>query len=402
MAPPISAPLPPSFAENTGTLAPDDMKCFVEVELTCLGPNSESCDNVRSPASRACSDRTPLQFSYQNKDCISSSNQQGRGSTCVDVLPLVEDEVEISCFDSFGLQLLVSPQVVGEGGSFTVSNEEENSTLPERIECTILSQEGDLIQTTSFAVGEPVRLELGDSFGALQLEGCGDLTCRTIVTYNALIRNIGTVEMSLTRLDFFFAGEVLDFLERIDQQVFVAGQDSSFNESFELDICNGGTLTAGVDVEAQAPSGLICQDVKQLAFSVSPLPPPAPRTDCDAEVLISCNIGDGSLCSQVLARTDNCDEGFFFAVQVCNTGAVPLTITQANFSVNTNSVSFLGQVENQISPGVCTDASPTVQVDLCGRVGLNVTASIVGNPPNGNSCDATDELNISVVPLPTL
>ena len=375
--------------------------CAVDLEFTCTTGGGRGCDSIRTPSSRTCDLGEPIsviQFSYQNTGCDRSSNNQGDRASCTDEAPLVSNQVQVACFDEIGASVAVSPTTVSPNGSFTVTAIE--GSLPGAIGCSIASLDGTVIQRSNFDVSGGIPLELGDSFGALKVEGCSEMACRSVVTYTTLLQNPGLVAFDVTRLELVFIGEVFNLAEGILQESIAPGQTASIEETFEIDICSGGTILAGIDVEVASLSGEICQDAEQFFFTVSPLPQPTPRTTCGTDVSLTCGLEDGTDCAAAVVRSLDCEARLVYRIQVCNSGQVELEVTGAEFSVNGNVVPFVDQLQNPIPTGECTVVTPAIDVDLCDTLDLNVLASVVGNPPNGNQCQDEEQLRITIAPSP--
>jgi len=178
--PPTPAPLPPP-TNRPVVPPPDEIPCLVEVDLECVTADGQQpCNEIQSPPTRVCTggpDIAVLAFSYQDFLCDPTSNSQGNAATCEDNAPLVEDEVTVSC-----VGLTVAPMIVPPGGIFVVSVP-GGGMLPDMIDCSIVGPDGTLLQRNTLDTSGTVGLELGDKFGAMQLESCNDLTCKELLCY---------------------------------------------------------------------------------------------------------------------------------------------------------------------------------------------------------------------------
>ena len=282
--------------------------CMVDATLACTTVDGQDCAAIQAPSSRVCNEGSPMnvvQLSYQNTLCDSSMNFQ-ESSICVDMAPL-EEQVTISCFTGPGAPLEVEPAVVSTNGSFLVRTQ-GGEPLPERIECSIGSMQGVSIQTNVFDVSGTVSLNLGDNFGALQVEGCSEKTCRSILCYGITLSNTGSVEMDVTRLEFLFGQSVVDIASNVQPSTILPGQQIVLEEKYEIDICGGGTATAALDVQANPPNGAICQDVERLDVSLIPVPetppvlPPTQDDVCPFQLGFNCivtgnEINTGKACT---------------------------------------------------------------------------------------------------------
>jgi hypothetical protein len=102
--------------------------------------------------------------------------------------------------------LAVYPATVRTGQLITVSHAQTGSggrrlRLPQKIECSI-SSDDDLLQTIIFDVAGQVSLNLGDTFGALRLQGCGNRTCFEQILYTVEVRNVGRDRLVLPGAGF--------------------------------------------------------------------------------------------------------------------------------------------------------------------------------------------------------
>ena len=236
------------------------------------------CVEIEEPDTLVCSDGGPLQvvaFSYQNCVCDETANNQGDATFCLDFSPPVEETVRVTCV-SPGTTVIVSPESVPPGGIFSVTAAGEGP-LPLTIDCSIFSSDGTELQQVVIDTSGSVDLQLGDKFGALQLESCDDLTCKELLCYSIAIANVGDVPMDVTVIDFTLndiTASILDLLE--GNPTIPVDATVTVEEKIVVDICQGQEYCASVNVEASPPNGEICQDDDELKFDVNPVPPPVP------------------------------------------------------------------------------------------------------------------------------
>jgi hypothetical protein len=182
---------------------------------------------------------------------------------------------QIECRGQQGGLMVVEPSTIEPGQSFTVSSP-DNGALPEKIECT-LSDGQTPVQINVIDTSGTVNLELGDSFGALQLESCDDLTCREVVCYVIEIQNVGTVSLDISKVDFTLEDETANLLDQVEDSSLDPGQFTSLEPCVEIGICGGNEYSAFVEVEASPPRGDLCQADDEFSFQISPLPPTSPQ-----------------------------------------------------------------------------------------------------------------------------
>jgi hypothetical protein len=171
--------------------------------------------------------------------------------------------------------MVVEPSTIEPGQSFTVSSP-DNGALPEKIECTLLDGQTP-VQINVIDTSGNVDLQLGDRFGALQLETCDDITCREVVCYVIEIQNVGTVSLDISKVEFTLEDETANLLEQVEDSSLDPGQFTSLEPCVEIGICGGNEYSAFVDVEASPPRGDLCQANDEFSFQISQLPPTTPQ-----------------------------------------------------------------------------------------------------------------------------
>jgi hypothetical protein len=173
--------------------------------------------------------------------------------------------------------MVVSPQPVPPGGTFTVKS--ASGPLPNTIDCTI-SANGVKLQQNVLNTSGDVRLVLKDEFGAMQLEGCGALSCKKNINFNVEIANIGKVPMTITAADLELNDSVLSLLGSLVANPLPSGTKTGLGVAVEVGICDGGNFQSQINVEASPSNGSKCRGSDEITFSVSPLPPtpPSPAT----------------------------------------------------------------------------------------------------------------------------
>lgn len=255
--------------------SPTQEDCFVEVTLDCVAEDGRLCDEIAPPSSKSCTNGPVLElvaFSYQNCACDATANDQGDATSCTDFTEPVQSPVTIECVGIDGEEMSVSPATVLPGGTFSVVPP-AGGILPDAIDC-IISNDTDNIQQVVINTTGKVSLQLGDKFGALQLESCNDLTCKELLSYSIAIDNIGGVPMDVTVVDFTLNDITASFLDLLENPTIPVDATVAIAQKIVVDICQGEEYCASVHVEADPPNGEMCQADDEFKFAVVPLSTP--------------------------------------------------------------------------------------------------------------------------------
>ena len=247
-----------------------------------------------------------VSFSYQSCLCDESSNEQGTGSAdiCADCSPLVDGPVDIECFDAANpsATLTIEPSQVSPEGVFSVTS--SGGSLPDKINCTLSNPDnGEKIQWNVIDVSGSTSLSLKDKFGAMTLESCDEETCIEELCYSYTMENVGSSDMTITRVFRDFDGETSDIVGQVETNPLAPGESTSIEEKRTVDVCMGGTFCATVDVEAEPPNGEMCQDNDTFKFTIdlpptpAPTPPPTGPPDCEISVNVDCTLPNGAPCN---------------------------------------------------------------------------------------------------------
>lgn len=336
--PPVSSEMPSTAPSPQPTMEPE-VDCEVDVTLDCFLENGSSCDALEPPTETSCSIGDAIEsitLSYQGTTCSQAGNRQGSEASCQDVEPILfTDAVSISCFGVDGENLRIEPDTVQPQGLFAVTGRSGRS-LPRKIDCSIFDVDRTELQSiiidTSGAVSVP--LDLSDEFGSLHIESCdrggSEISCFESLGYEIVLENVGTVDMSVTKVDFTFNGMPFSFLSNVQPNRLPPGESSTLKPNVEINVCTTGTYIAAVAVEADPPNGQMCQDDDQFVLAIDslPRPPPTesptappvsiatpaprlptveptnsptmePQADCLVEVGLDCNLPDGSPCDTI-------------------------------------------------------------------------------------------------------
>lgn len=265
--PPTSRPIPPPTPAPVlpVTAAPTEI-CSLDVTLDCeAASNGVQCDQIQAPMSNICSDGTVLEIvtmSYQNLTCDQSSNEQGDASICEESAPLdFEKPKTIECATDDGITFMtVEPRIVAPRQSFTITSP-SGGALPGRVGCRLLDVgTGTLVQFNGIDFSGTVPLKLGDTFGALELDGCNDLSCREVLNWRVDISNTGSSSIDFTKVDLTINNVTNSFVQQIIDDPLGPGRSTSLEPTIEVDICSGTQYNASIVVEGKPANGPVCQD----------------------------------------------------------------------------------------------------------------------------------------------
>lgn len=194
-------------------------------------------------------------------------NSQPGVAVCRDDAPLVPEPVSVLCSTPDGISLVTQPSLVAPGGAFTVQS--SAGPLPSQIECVIHAPSGPL-QMNIIDTSGSVPLFLGDKYGALLLERCGELKCRETFLYDAQIKNVGSVPMVVDMLNFTFTGIEMSLLDSIAaaNPIAVGQSVSTGGPVIEVDVCISLEYSARVSVAADPPDGAKCQNSDDLSIAI--------------------------------------------------------------------------------------------------------------------------------------
>ena len=260
--------LPSRSPTQTPTVAPL-VDCRVDASLACVLPDGQPCTRASSPITAVCDVGQPIQsitLSYQGLACIGSGNNQGGEAQCTDLAPMMfVDPVEVRCSSLSGEPLLVAPSTVQPGGTVVVSGAGE---LTDKVVCVLFDQLGNRLQSTQIDTSGNIRLDLGDSFGALRLDGCRrggqSLSCVESFTYQVGLTNAGDVNMTVTEVEFMLNGQSFSLLGEVRPNPLYPGQATFLSPSLEVNVCAVNEFVAVVSVQGLPPNGNVCQGADQL------------------------------------------------------------------------------------------------------------------------------------------
>lgn len=245
------------------------------------------------------------------------------------------------------------------------------------------------------------RTESGQSCASLQPRNSD---CIETLIYDIEMRNIGGVDMDITKVDFTFNGQTFDLLNQLPISFLRPGQETSVNPRIDINLCEAGTFDARVRVEADPPGGVPCFADDQYIFSIgvaptprptpsptrrpTPAPTPEPVVPCITRVELECQLSNGADCSTLESRSGgNCIETLFYDIDIINIGPVEMLVTKADFTFNGQVFDLVQNLSlNPVPAGQTVNLRPSIQVDVCGAAQFNAMMEVEANPPNGNMC----------------
>ena len=211
---------------------------------------------------------------YKYCICADEDNGQGDESSCEDAATCAitpESTVDIDCGDLFS-------GTVTEGEEITISAP-PGGTLPDDITCTLGPSGGDLCQTVTINTSGDVDLQLKDKFGSLELVSCDENDCFTDVTYVYDLVNVGEIDMTINKADITFKENApVSILDMFPTLVLAPTESTSVTDQQTIDICISDTCVTCLEVDANTPSGNICEDKDTYTLEI--LIPPTPPVRC--------------------------------------------------------------------------------------------------------------------------
>eukprot|EP00977_Amphora_coffeiformis_P030143 scaffold44974_cov176-Amphora_coffeaeformis.AAC.1 len=247
--------------------------CLVDIEVDCVLANDGTpCEDV-PVVDGTCADGmesiSAVSFTYQPATCSESENTQGPEATCTDsTTSIPSGNVTIICSDESGnIALGTSPPSVASGDEFSVSPVGGGSNpLPDKIVCTIRDGQ-TVVQTNVINTSGDVRLDLKDTFGALQLESCDQNDCVKQVLLTYTITNIGTVEMEVTSVtgqvinsDLVNNDAIFELVDLVIPNPIPMGDSVPVQHLTDIDFCTGqiATITANASALPDSPFPFPC------------------------------------------------------------------------------------------------------------------------------------------------
>ena len=287
---------PGPTAEPTEPITPGG-PCTVDVSITCESTQGGvSCGALEIPDAACGTSLSSLAFTYnplsQCEDSLNRQDDEIDGLDSCEQLKDLEDEVGIVCEGLSGGSstgsLSVSPSTVSSGGFLTISS---GSTLPDVVSCSIYSltsggANDELLQKVLIATND--QLGLKETFGALQVEACGDQSCLVEVEFTYKVTNTGTIPTKIDELtrENDFATNGADIVGLLDKTSLAPKDSAEATETYTVDICGGASFGASAECSANNEE---CKDEFEFSPSISP-----PVCDIDAEIECTYQGDDGT------------------------------------------------------------------------------------------------------------
>lgn len=253
----------PWFAP-TPSIRPPSQPCSLSVGLVCRTWDGSLCETVNSVSEEMCSSQGRLDvltFQFKPANCNMSSNKQDDGvSHCSDTndFPSDGEELIINCrsYDD-KRELVVQPSSVVSGDFFTVQNNRlSRPALPDKIDCIIRSNSGNIYQRNIFDASREFDLQLKDSFGAFVLMACDRMSCMDTFFFDLTLANTGSTIATITSVQFNLNQREFDVMNELDSTRLVPGRVTSIQGTADVDVCGGDAgFDASASVKGLSPDG---------------------------------------------------------------------------------------------------------------------------------------------------
>lgn len=288
---PSTRPTPsPTLSQGpTSTGAPVNAQCEPMVEISCLATvvtdkgNQAvvACENLKPPASlTTCT--TPidtLTMSYRpDATCEGRVNAQ-KFDLCWDLRTedgaSMPEAVDVECVNTMAFPrrpLPIAPSATGivAGQAFDVDVPMDQE-LPYSLECTLSdSITGVVVQRTIIGMGSSLDgpVQLKNTFGSLQIEGCDNVQCLQHVDLEYAVQNDGASDMWIDSLQRKFDGD--DQKEEIKHLLttnpLASGDTDLVRETTVLDLCQGVDLQVHVNLDGSPDNGPPCAQSASYSF----------------------------------------------------------------------------------------------------------------------------------------
>jgi len=322
------SPTPPptptdSPSGNHGPNSEDDEFCGITVDITCATNESLDCSTVEGPSSSAScdSDFSVLRFKYDAEyTCDPFANVQGvENAFCQDLAPLVDDSIIVQCEDGDGESVRVEPSYISYyDAEFKIAP--PDGQFPETLVCSLITEDGIIMQKNSFDTSGVVDINRGDRFGAMQVTGCTYPSCVIPLIYNITLTSAEELPWFVQGLtlesneQYFFLSSSYD--ESVPSSVSV-NQSISVRQTVQLDPCLDESPTVEVSFNARSfdESGQNQTGVCEPTIRFDPT-----RTgpaECDIYSFVTCTLGNGQFCTntETEPRQGSCSSRDIFALE---------------------------------------------------------------------------------------
>lgn len=306
---------PPTPAPTTPPTPPPTGLCDIELDLRCVfGDDETACDQIRGEENIECACPEcvrEITFMYTGNACAAGAQncadeENGPDSVARLVISNAANENEV---------FFSGPVSAGSGddlGTLVVVTAGAGACLPDSLAAFVFPAvvepganptASQMITVDSQCEGQANGLNLLDSNGALDFVGysCGegdDHNCFVDVFYEVEACNTGQIDLTISEFTFTLNGEEppTDLLAGIPDELLLLIPDACFETVQQRIVERCGTFEYCAEAEVIAvseDSGPVCQDMKELKFSVDvgtippsssptapptnpPTPPPTP------------------------------------------------------------------------------------------------------------------------------
>lgn len=381
-APPVTLPpsspptTPPVAMQQTPKLEMGPLNtnsttssCGIDLSIDCRSSTGKLCHSLDYPSTTSCSGQASTLFlRYVLNKCDTSQNGQGSAASCVDLGVLdPSSEVMITCLGGAGKFMQVSPIFVSPGGIVAVSSNGQVATS--FVNCTLTGGDGTVVQRVSIDVSGGSPLNLMDTFGALTIQGCDNVTCIEDAHYTYTLYNVDVYDMEMTKFDRTFSGATSSLLSSLPMNPIDSDAQTSFGETMRIDVCQTHRqfFVTSLSVHGIA-SGFSqgCDAQEYYRFIVKPPPSPAPTPASVAQNRVGTYFV-GSANSPTISTSAKCELDVQTSCTTMTNGscrdlAYP-TANQCTYPIDTvifrYAINTCDQSSNhQSSLGQCSDVAP--------------------------------------------
>lgn len=215
-------------------------------------------------------------FTFIGGNCDQSINVQDEFK-CQDTGggPSEDDDVQIQCKGQDGKDVFAG--VVAVGAQITFG---QKSDIPDEIECIVMDNEGNTLQTFNVRTTDEDELYLKDIFGSLQLESCDNQECRVDAVYVYTIVNDGNTQLEIVSVDRSRNGATDSVTDLANNVNLRPGESTSANEAGVIDICMHASIVTLLEAAGKSPSGSPVSANDIYVVDVTGLPEPEIPEPC--------------------------------------------------------------------------------------------------------------------------
>jgi len=312
----------PTLAADVASIAPSaEGDCLIDVSFDCHActDNNFQCEDFPRPE-MSCSecDNNELTFTYNDRSCAQSENDQGQLFDCEDKPGCTrEDEVRVTCVNN---EEVFCNCTVNEGEIVKVFSQIQ---LPDMMTCTVTNvNDGESCQEFEFDPSGGTSIMLKDTFGSLTLEGCKDNSdnnnqCLVNADFKYLVENKGNKNVVISEWTRTCSdGDYREFVMDMDALAF-EGQDTILlhpNTSIYvieptiIDVCRTADLVKTIYVEGETPQGHSCSSQVDATIPAPSTPIPSQVPSASPTVAPSVGIEQAQTWNPTIANFDTGDD----------------------------------------------------------------------------------------------